>query len=201
MYRLETIETFGHKNEIRMQCHNLFQTWIDCAANLGFVLGVGGVITVVGVSDEMILQTECVDGFRQTRRERHDALDRLGNANRAAGFVRNFPEDGGCGRDRRCALRTRERRASQQGRNSGEEGAAEARACKFVHESSLTREFHCSNKKAPRDTLGRMAWLFLAKSTAFCGTGGWPGLRLFSRLQWRGRGRLPRASPLPLPAN
>src|SRR5260221_7471657 len=32
------------------------------------------------------------------------------------------------------------------------------------------------------------------------GTGGWPGLRLFSRLQWRDRGRFARPSPLPLPA-
>ncbi len=33
-----------------------------------------------------------------------------------------------------------------------------------------------------------------------CGTGGWPGLRLFSRLQWRDRGRFTRPSPLPLNA-
>jgi len=32
------------------------------------------------------------------------------------------------------------------------------------------------------------------------GTGGWPGLRLCSRLQWRDRGRFARPSPLPLPA-
>src|SRR5260370_1013234 len=51
----------------------------------------------------------------------------------------------------------------------------------------LTKELQYSNKKAPRDSLGRMAWLFLAKSAARCGMGGWPGLRLFSRLQWRER--------------
>jgi len=45
-----------------------------------------------------------------------------------------------------------------------------------------------------------MAWLFLAKSAALCGMGGWPGLRLFSRSQWRDRGRFTRPSPLPLPA-
>src|SRR5258708_37698363 len=63
----------------------------------------------------------------------------------------------------------------------------------------LTKELQYSNKKAPRDSLGRMAWLFLAKSAARCGMGGWPGLRLFSRLQWRGRRPLTPPSPPSLP--
>src|SRR5712692_6744079 len=62
-------------------------------------------------------------------------------------------------------------------------------------------ESHFTNKKAPRDTLGLPASLLLAKSAASCGMGGWPGLRLFSRSQWRDRGRFARPSPLPLPAN
>src|SRR5258708_28302212 len=63
----------------------------------------------------------------------------------------------------------------------------------------LTKELQYSNKKAPRDSLGRMAWLFLAKSAARCGMGGWPGLLLFSRLQWRHHSRLTPPSPPPLP--
>src|SRR5258707_1115367 len=59
------------------------------------------------------------------------------------------------------------------------------------------QESYCMNKKAPRDSLGRMAWLLLAKSAALCGTGGWPGLRLFSRLQWRQLG--PFSPPFPHP--
>src|SRR5260370_385915 len=46
-----------------------------------------------------------------------------------------------------------------------------------------------------------MGALVVAKSAALCGVGGGPGLRLFSRLQWRDRGRFTRPSPLPLPAN
>jgi len=49
--------------------------------------------------------------------------------------------------------------------------------------------------------LGLPASLFLAKSAALCGMEGWPGLRLFSRSQWRDRGRFTQPSPLPLPAN
>jgi len=91
MYGLKTVEAFGYKNNVRMQRGNDFQAGIDAAPDFGFFLRVGGVITVVRISDEMILQAQRVDGLRQTRRKRYDALDRLGNTNRAAGFVGNFP--------------------------------------------------------------------------------------------------------------
>src|SRR5438046_1563959 len=151
---LEAVQSFGRENEIRMQSHNLFQTWVDRAADLGLFPCVRGVIAVVGVSDEAILQTERVDGFRQTRRERHDAADRLGNTNRAADFVRNFPEGWGCGRDRRSALRTRQRRAGQQGHGCGGDGASGAQAGEFFHKSPLTQGISLHQQKSPTRHLG-----------------------------------------------
>ncbi len=71
---LEAVET-SYEDDIRMQGRNLLQTWVDGAANFGLFLRVRRIIAVVGVSHEMILQAEGVDGFRQARRERHDALD------------------------------------------------------------------------------------------------------------------------------
>src|SRR5260370_31008581 len=130
-----------------MQSGNLFQTRVDSAADLGFILRVRGVIAVVGIADETILQTKCVDGFRQTRRERHDAADRLGNANRAAGFIPDFPEDWGYWRDRRRALRMRHRCARQQCCDCGKDGASEARACEYFHKSPVNMEFHSPTKK------------------------------------------------------
>src|SRR6266436_3522995 len=201
LYSFETIESFGHEDDVRMQVRNQLQAWIDSAPHFGLFLRIRRVVAEFGIADEMILQPKRVDGFRQTRRERHDTVDRLGNPNRAAGFVGNFPIGWGCRKDRRSALRMRQRRAEKQGCDGGQEGASEVRTCDFFHESPPAQESYCMNKKAPRDSLGRMAWLFLAKSAALCGTGGWPGLRLFSRLQWRDRGRFTRPSPLPLPAN
>src|SRR5882724_6381969 len=56
-------------------------------------------------------------------------------------------------------------------------------------------------KKPHEKPWGFAAALLLAKSAVLCGSGGWPGLRLFSRSQWRDRGRFARPSPLPMPAN
>src|SRR5260370_42575018 len=95
MHGLETVEAFGHKNNIRMQSGNLFQTRVDSAADLGFILRVRGVIAEVRISDETILQAKRVDGFLQTRRERHDAANRLGDGNLAAGLARDLPEGSG----------------------------------------------------------------------------------------------------------
>src|SRR5437667_63691 len=86
LYGFETVESFGHENYVRMQVRNQLQAWINSAPNLGFFSRVGGVIAEFGIADEMILQPKRVDGLRQTWRERHDTGDRLGNANRAAGF-------------------------------------------------------------------------------------------------------------------
>src|SRR6267142_5393863 len=103
MNGLEAVQTLGHENEVRMQSGNLFQAGADRTADFGFLLGVRRVITVVGVADEAILEAERVDGFRQTRRKRNDASNRLRNADGAAGFVDNFAEkrSGGGGRRRR----------------------------------------------------------------------------------------------------
>src|SRR5438445_624431 len=139
LYGFETVESFGHENYVRMQVRNQLQAWINSAPNLGFFPRVGGVIAEFGIADEMILQPKRVDGFRQTRRERHDTVDRLGNTNRAAGFVGNFPIGWGSRKDRRSALSMRQRRAEKQGCDGGQEGASEARTCDFFHESPPAR--------------------------------------------------------------
>src|SRR5258708_31310538 len=135
LHGFETVERFGHENDVWMQVCNQFQAWIDSAPDLGFFLRIGRVITEFGITDEVILQPKRVDNLRQTWRERHDTVDRLGNANRAAGFVRDFPIGWGCRRDRRSALSMRQRRAEKQGCDSGQEGVSEARSYNFFHES------------------------------------------------------------------
>src|SRR5260370_29980255 len=156
----QTIKALGHKNDIRMQSRDHFQTRVDSAADLGFFLRVLRVVAVVSVSDETILQAQRVDRFGQTRRQRNDAVDRLGNANRAAGFVSDFTKSWRCRRDRSSALRTRHRRAKQQACDKGEGGTSKARTGEFFHESPFTTEFVFSNKKAPRDTLGLLQRAF-----------------------------------------
>jgi len=55
MNGFETVEALSHENEIRMQSRDHFQAGADAAPDLGFFLGVRGVIAVVGVPDETIL--------------------------------------------------------------------------------------------------------------------------------------------------
>ncbi len=137
---LEAVET-GYEDNIRMQRRNLLQTWVDGAAYFGLFLRVRRIIAVVSVSDEMILQAQRVDGFRQARRERHDALDWLGNANCAAQIIRDFPIGRGYGRDRRSVLGPRELHAEQRGRDCGGEYASKGHSCEPVHGFPLTRKF------------------------------------------------------------
>src|SRR5260370_29779473 len=90
------------------------------------------------------------------------------------------------------------------------EGAAQDKKAARAAQAALRRRGQASmfmnlprpeilrnNKKAPRDTLGLAASLFLAKSTALISAGGWPGLRHFSRSQWRVPRRFIRPSPPP----
>ena len=154
-----------------MQRRNLLQTWVDGAAYFGLFLRVRRIIAVVSVADEMILQAQRVDGFRQARRERHDALDWLGNANCAAQIIRDFPIGRRRGRDRRSALGPRDLRAEQRSNNCSREYVSKEHSCEPFQGFPLARKFHFTNKKAPRDTLGPVATFFLAKSAAFCGTG------------------------------
>ena len=56
-------------------------------------------------------------------------------------------------------------------------------------------------QKSPTRHLGANGMALSREEHGLCGMGGWPGLRLFSRSQWRDRGRFTRPSPLPLPAN
>src|SRR5258707_5771857 len=147
LYSFETIESFGHENDVRMQVRNQLQAWIDSAPHFGLFLRIRRVVAEFGIADEMILQPKRIDGFRQTRRERHDTVDRLGNTNRAAGFVGNFPISCGCRKDRRSALSMRQRRAGKQGCDGGQEVASEARTCDFFHESPPARNLVASTKK------------------------------------------------------
>src|SRR5712692_3989543 len=132
LYGFETVKSFGHENDVWMQFCNQLQAWIDSAPNLGFFLRIRRVIAEFGIADEMILQPESVDSLRQTWRERHDTVDRLGNANRAAGFVSDLPIDWRCRRDRGTALSAGQCRAGHQGCGSDQEGASEARTCDFL---------------------------------------------------------------------
>ena len=59
---LKAIE-FGDENKIRMERCDDFQARVSCAADFGFLLGVGRVIAVVGISYEAILQAKRVNGF------------------------------------------------------------------------------------------------------------------------------------------
>src|SRR5258708_38116660 len=134
-----------------MQVRNQLQAWINSASHLGFFLRVGRVITEFSITDEMILQPKRVDSLCQTRRERHDAVYRLGNTNRAAGFVGDFSIGWGCRRDRRSALSMRQRGAEKQGCGGGQDGVSGARKCDFFHESPLSGELQSATKK-PHET-------------------------------------------------
>src|SRR6267142_455646 len=201
MNGLEAVQTLGHENEVRMQSGNLFQAGADRTADFGFFLGIGRVIAIVGVADEAILEAERVDGFRQTRRERNDASNRLRNTDGAAGFVNDFAEKrGGGGGCRRNGLCAQMHGCGQQSSNHDADCESEARTCNHFQEFPRQRNFRGITKKPHETPRGFAAALLLAKSAGLCGIGGWPGLRLFSRLQWRDRGRFARPSPLPLPA-
>src|SRR5438094_719858 len=196
----KAVQTFGHEDEIRMESGNLLETWINGAADFRFFLGIGGIVAELRVADQAILQTESIDSFSKARSQGDDATNRLRNADRPSGFIGDFAVDRGRRRAKGSALRT-ERRRPQQQSSCCKSHRLEKLLGQAAHESPTPRKVPLSNKKAPRDTLGLTPSLFLAKSAALCGTGGWPGLRLLSRSQWRDRGRFTRPSPLPLPAN
>src|SRR5258708_36053769 len=148
LYSFETVDRVVHENDVGMQVRNQLQAWIDSAPHFGLFLRIRRVVAEFGIADEMILQPKRVDGFRQTRRERHDTVDRLRNANRAAGFVGDFPIGWGCRKDRRSALSMRQSRAEKQGCDGGQDGASEAPTSDFFHESPPAQESYCMNKKA-----------------------------------------------------
>ena len=135
MNGLKPVQALGHENEVRMQSGDLLEAGIDRAADFGFFLGIGRVITIVGVTDEAILEAERVDGFRQTRGKGNDAANRLRNAYGAAGFVDNLAvERGGGGGRRRRGLCTQMRRCGQQDSDREADCESEARKCNFFQE-------------------------------------------------------------------
>jgi len=194
---LQAVQAFGDEDEIRTENGNLFQARIDGVTDFSLFLSVGRVIAVLGVADEMILQSKCVDGFGQAGGERHDTVDRLGNANSAAGFIGDFPVDGGCGRNCRSALRARYSRAGQQSSDCGGDSGSE-RYWKILSQIFPNPRITLCQQKSPTRHFGACGMALSREERGLCGTGGWPGLRLFSRLQWRDRGRFTRPSPLPL---
>src|ERR1700722_14498059 len=68
VHGLDEVQTFCDENEVRPQSDDLLETRIDSAAYFGFFLGVGGIIAIVRVSNEAILQPKGIDGFCETRR-------------------------------------------------------------------------------------------------------------------------------------
>src|SRR5439155_4598359 len=141
-----------------------------------------------------ILQPERIDRFGKARSQGHDATNRLRNPDGKTGFIRDLVVHRGSGRAKGSTLSTGGRRPQEQS-SCCKSHRLEKLLGQAAHESPTARKVPLSNKKAPRGTLGLSASLFLAKSAALCGMGGWPGLRLFIRLQWRGRGPITRPSP------
>src|SRR5258705_11703350 len=86
----EAIQIFGDKHKVRVQGGYGFDARIDRAADFCLLLRFRGEITVVGISDEMVLQAKRVDRFCKVRREGDDAMDGLRHANRAADFICNL---------------------------------------------------------------------------------------------------------------
>jgi hypothetical protein len=64
MHRFREVESFRHENQIRMECGNHLQAGIGSTAHLGFFPGIGRVITIIGVTDQTILQAKRVNRFR-----------------------------------------------------------------------------------------------------------------------------------------
>jgi hypothetical protein len=66
VHGFDEIKTFRDENEIGPESGNLFEAWIDRAADFGFFLSVGRIIAEVRVTNEAILQAKGVDRFRET---------------------------------------------------------------------------------------------------------------------------------------
>src|SRR5947199_10740643 len=88
-----------------MESGNLLQAWIDCAADLGFFLGIGRVVAEFRVADETVLHAESIDRFGEAWSQGHDTAKRLRNAHRAAGFIGDFTVDRRGGRRMESTLR------------------------------------------------------------------------------------------------
>src|SRR5437879_10908485 len=97
-----------------MESGNLFQAWIDCAADLRFFLGIGRIIAEFCVPDETVLQTESVDRFSEARSQGHDATNGLRNADGTAGLIVDFAVHRGGGRKNRSILCASGRCTEQQ---------------------------------------------------------------------------------------
>src|SRR6266403_4504241 len=152
MNGLKPVQALGHENEVRMQSGDLLEAGIDRAADFGFFLGIGRVITIVGVTDEAILEAERVDGFRQTRGEGNDAANGLRNTDGSAGFIDNLAvERGGGGGRRQNGLCTQMRRCGQQDSDREAGCGSEARTCNFFQEIPRQRNFRGATKK-PHET-------------------------------------------------
>jgi len=174
---LDAVETFCEKNDIRLEGDDLFEAGVEAASYFGFFLGVGREIAEIGVGYEAVLQAEGVDRFGEARSERDDALHGLRDADSAARFINKFLVYRRCGRTCRSGLRVN---GEGQGYRA-EQKSSELSAYRSIfsragllqqHKSPVARRISLDNKKAPRDTLGLLAALLLAKSAGRCGAGG-----------------------------
>ncbi len=94
---VEPIDFLGDENKVGMEGGNFLEIRIDGAADFPFLLRVGWIVAVVGVTDEAILHAEGVKRFGQAGRERDDAHGNLRHADGASEFVHDFAH-GGCRR-------------------------------------------------------------------------------------------------------
>ena len=86
----QAIKTFDDEDKVRMERSDYFKIRIDAAADLGLLLGIGGVIAKIGVADETILEAQGVDGFGEAGSERNDAQRGKRDAHGAPGFINDF---------------------------------------------------------------------------------------------------------------
>src|ERR1700688_1096251 len=161
MHGLNEVQTFGNENEVRPQSDDLLETRIDRAAYFGFFLSIGGIIAVIGVSNQAILQSKGVDRFCKTRRERDNALDGLRDANGAACFIDDILIKGrscrALGRRLRLQPRTPPRRRTEQQRSGASHQNIFSCVSPCWHKSPRQKQISCTTKK-PRET----PWGFLA---------------------------------------
>src|SRR5215467_12771895 len=164
MNRIEAVERFSDEDKIRVEGSNYFHAWVDAASYFRLFLRICGIVALIGVAYEAILETEGVEGFGQVGREGNDAANRLRDAHAAASFIDNFTESGGLGGRVVCTLRVRRRCGARENGQQREDFGTKARRQQLFQNPPTIPASSSPNKKAPRDAQGLPASPFLAKS-------------------------------------
>ncbi len=203
-----------HQHHVGLQMGNFLQARINCAAHFLFVLRVSGIIAIIGIAHEPVLQSQvrkqfpsgsepgkrCASPaganvrcgrFRRLHRE-IPALDAWSAQTPARSMRREAPAK---------KLLPSTATAWQPNSRGGAMYDIQCDWCVSKFRFTPIQKRPAPKKNAPRDGGASQQRSFSRRARSLCGIGGWPGLRLESRLQWRDRGRFSRPSPLPMPAN